>query len=139
VCNEKFMEIRLTTCHAIDRKIAIGFVILSNRVFMPTAHSSADGTVIHHDLYILRNRLQDIYVSTASFDPMTPKPPILDASVEINLDEENQWGQENIPGMKILREAIKGDLERLESVSPLVLTDIETSYVLIFSWPVVSD
>jgi len=89
----------------------------------PTAHLTAKETVIHHDLHVLRTRLQDIYVSAASFEPMTPKPPILDASeaIEINLDEENQWGQENVPGMKFLREAIKNDLERLEIVSPLIL------------------
>ena len=83
---------------------------------MSTEQSSTNGSVIHHELYILRTRLQDIYEATASFDPMAPKPPILDASVETNLDEEN-LGRECIPGMKILREAIKSDLEHLETLS----------------------
>src|ERR1700729_2687307 len=48
--------------------------------------------------------------SMASFKPLTPKPPILDTAVEINWDEENQCGQENVPGMRVLQEAIKGDV-----------------------------
>ena len=103
---------------------------------MPAAHLTADETAVHHDLHLLRNRLEDIYISTESFDPMTPKPPILDTSLEINLDEENQWGNENVPGMKILREAIKGDLERLESVS--LLYTIDNFLLLISRRPVVS-
>jgi hypothetical protein len=86
---------------------------------MPTAYSTVNETVVHHDLHVLRARLQDIHIAAASFEPLTPKPPILDTSTEINGDEENQWGQENVPGMRMLREAIKGDLERLETVSLL--------------------
>ena len=70
--------------------------------------------LVHHDLRLLRTRLQDIYLSAASFEQMTPKPPILDSSLDINSDE---GGQENVPGMRILREAIKCDLDRLEAVS----------------------
>ena len=98
---------------------------------MPTEHLTPDETVIHHDLHLLRTRLQDIYVSSASFEPMTPKPPIIDASLEINSDEEHQWVQENVPGMKILREAIKGDLERLEIVRLLPMIDDIFVHILI--------
>jgi hypothetical protein len=92
---------------------------------MPTAHLIANEPVAHHNLHLLHALLQDIYESAASFEPLTPKPPILDTSVEINWDEENQCGQENVPGMRVLREAIKGDLERLESVSPLPIIGSE--------------
>jgi hypothetical protein len=104
---------------------------------MLTAHLTSNEILIHHDLRLLRTRLQDIYLSAASFEPMTPKPPILGTSMETNSDEDNQGGQENVPGMRILREAIKSDLERLETVS--LCFGMRHVEGLIISWrPVVS-
>ena len=92
---------------------------------MPTAHLVVNEHVAHYDLHLLHALLQNIYESAASFEPLTPKPPILDTSVEIHWDEESQCGQESVPGMRVLREAIKGDLERLESVSSLPIIGSE--------------
>jgi len=92
---------------------------------MPTAHLVANEPIAHHNLHLLHALLQEIYESMASFELLTPKPPILDMSVEINWDEENQCGQENVPGMRVLQEAIKGDLECLESVSRLPIIGSE--------------
>jgi hypothetical protein len=77
-------------------------------------------------------------LSTASFEPRIPKPPILDTSVEINVDEPENQGGECVPGMRILREAIKSDLERLETVSFPPMTGMTDVKVLISLRPVVS-
>ncbi|KAF7970132.1 hypothetical protein HWV62_24962 [Athelia sp. TMB] len=68
--------------------------------------------LVHKDLYVLRDRLRNIYRSAASFEPLTPRPPIIDTSI---IDEDTQWRSDNVPGMRLLRDAIKGDLERLEA------------------------
>ena len=70
--------------------------------------------LVHKDLCVLRDQLRHIYRSAASFEPLTPRPPIIDTSTD---DEDTQWRSENVPGMRLLRDAIKGDLERLETVS----------------------
>lgn len=72
-----------------------------------------NNTQIHNNLYAIRDHLQSIYLSAASFEPLIQKPPIIDTSIE----EDSQWRSESVPGMRLLREAIKGDLERLETVS----------------------
>lgn len=76
------------------------------------------GATPHNDLHQLCARLRAIHSSAASFEPPTPRPPIIDASTDIEGDDE--WKQqENISGMRLLRDAVKGDLERLEAVSRL--------------------
>lgn len=72
----------------------------------------------HDDLHQVCSKLRAIHSSAASFEPPRPRPPIIDASTDIEGDDE--WKlQENISGMRLLRDAVKGDLERLETVSRL--------------------
>lgn len=66
----------------------------------------------HKDLRSLRDHLRSIHLAAASFEPLTPRPPIIDTSID---DEDTQWRSENVPGMRLLKEAIKGDLDRLEA------------------------
>jgi hypothetical protein len=66
---------------------------------------------------MLRIRLLKIHDSMANYQPLTPKPPILDSSVELARDR--QWlRQEYIPGLKSLMEAVRRDLDVLQKVGP---------------------
>lgn len=114
---------------------------------MHTSNSSTlDEPVFHRDLHALCIRLRKIHSesSIADFEPLAPPPPIIDASVEIDGDEDSQWSQqENIPGIRLLKESVKSDLERLEAVSLLRISNYEVNgdtwwYDLIRTWcPVV--
>ncbi|KAF8153239.1 hypothetical protein B0H34DRAFT_97427 [Crassisporium funariophilum] len=71
----------------------------------------------HIELQILKSRLQQIHNAISNFQPLTARPPILDSSYDAanETNEENQWlKQENIPGLKKLRDNIKIDLGVLE-------------------------
>jgi hypothetical protein len=71
----------------------------------------------HPDLAALRARLRHIQESIENFQPLTTKPSILDSSVDVR-DEEEPWLQpETVPGLKVLRHAVKRDLDVLEGVS----------------------
>ncbi len=71
------------------------------------------------DLQLLKSRLQQIHDSIPYFQPLTARPPILDSSFEATNEstEESQWlKQENIPGLKKLKENIGIDLVVLDKV-----------------------
>jgi len=73
----------------------------------------------HPDLQLLKSHLQDIHDSIAYFQPLIARPPILDSSFDAaeESNEENQWlKQENIPGLKKLKENTKIDLGILDKV-----------------------
>jgi hypothetical protein len=73
----------------------------------------------HHELHVLRSRIQEIHTAIVNFEPLTAKPPILDSSVDSGVDssEDCQWLQpESVPGLRTLREAVKKDLDVLEKV-----------------------
>ncbi|KAL4267490.1 DUF1308 domain-containing protein [Pleurotus pulmonarius] len=69
----------------------------------------------HPELHVLRQTLKDICSLVSQFRPMTPRPPIIDTSLDFEPTEENHWLQpEQIPGIRKLRDAIQMDLEALE-------------------------
>ncbi|KAJ3556738.1 hypothetical protein NP233_g11911 [Leucocoprinus birnbaumii] len=72
---------------------------------------------IHPELQQLRLKLQEIYAASAHFRPLSLKPPILDSSIENSTEspEESPWThQEQIPGLRQLRESIRLDLDVLD-------------------------
>ncbi|KAJ8700727.1 hypothetical protein PTI98_003725 [Pleurotus ostreatus] len=69
----------------------------------------------HPELHALRQTLKDICSLVSEFRPMTPRPPIIDTSLDFEPTEESHWLQpEQIPGIRKLRDAIQMDLEALE-------------------------
>lgn len=73
----------------------------------------------HPELRELRLKLQEIYATSAHFRPLSLKPPILDSSIEKGDEssEESPWThQEQIPGLRQLRESIRLDLDVLDKV-----------------------
>ncbi|KAJ6591083.1 hypothetical protein DFH09DRAFT_975401 [Mycena vulgaris] len=73
----------------------------------------------HPELHLLKSTLRSIHESLADFRPLAARPPILDSSSESSLNGDSandaQWlQQENIPGLKQLRDALKIDLDVLE-------------------------
>ena len=78
-------------------------------------------TTPHPELQDLRTRLTCIHEALENFKPLIARPPILDSSFDsstgVDVNEENQWlHQENIPGLKKLKENIKIDLGILDKV-----------------------
>ena len=74
----------------------------------------------HADLQLVKSHLQQIHDSISYFKPLTARPPILDSSYDSTNEsnEENQWlKQENIPGLKKLKDNIKIDLAALDKVT----------------------
>jgi len=77
------------------------------------------GNTVHPDLQSIRSHLLQIHGAISDFKPLTARPPILDSSYDSMSEnsEENQWlNQENVPGLKKLKENIKLDLGILEKV-----------------------
>lgn len=73
----------------------------------------------HPELQHIRQQLLQIHDHILNFKPLTARPPILDSSYEFTNEatEENQWlHQENIPGLKKLKESIRVDLGVLDKV-----------------------
>ncbi|KAG9226714.1 hypothetical protein CCMSSC00406_0008414 [Pleurotus cornucopiae] len=71
--------------------------------------------IAHPELHALRQTLKDICSLVSEFRPMTPRPPIIDTSLDFEPTEESHWLQpEQIPGIRKLRDAIQMDLEALE-------------------------
>ncbi|KAF8188042.1 hypothetical protein BJ912DRAFT_904113 [Pholiota molesta] len=71
----------------------------------------------HPELHAIRTLLSQIHDQIANFKPLTARPPILDSSYDFTGEAtgENQWlHQENVPGLKKLKENIKIDLGVLE-------------------------
>lgn len=64
----------------------------------------------HPELHALRSHLQHILEDMSRYAPVIFKPPILDSSY----DSAKESGQESVPGIRALRDAIKQDLEVLE-------------------------
>jgi hypothetical protein len=75
---------------------------------------------VNPQLYQLRTKLQEIFTASANFHPLSLKPPVLDSSIEsLNNDapDDSPWvHQEQIPGLKQLREHIRLDLDVLGKV-----------------------
>jgi hypothetical protein len=95
---------------------------------MSATTSNAQLLPTHHDLHILRSRIQGIHAAIVNFEPLTTKPPILDSSLDSGVDsnEDCQWLQpENVPGLRTLREAVKKDLDVLEKVLSSCFVNIE--------------
>lgn len=85
---------------------------------LPTSHVS---------LQDLRVKLQCIYQSISTYQPSTDRPPILDSSLDITGDEDGQWlQQDNVQGLKKLKDSVKIDLDLLEKVRNLFLLAIHS-------------
>ena len=85
--------------------IALGLMHMDD---LPTSH-----VALHH----LRVRLQTIHESISSYQPLTGRPPILDSSLDTAGDEDGQWlQQDNVQGLKRLKDWVKIDLDVLEKV-----------------------
>jgi hypothetical protein len=72
----------------------------------------------HPELRQLRSKLEEIYTISAHFRPLSLRPPILDSSIEgSESSEDSPWAhQEQIPGLRQLRESIRLDLDALDKV-----------------------
>ncbi|KAF9011872.1 hypothetical protein BDQ17DRAFT_1396918 [Cyathus striatus] len=76
---------------------------------------ASETVAAHPSLYALKIKLLQIYDDISNFQPPPTRPPILDSSIEIEPGEESQWiQQEDIPGLKKLKESIRVDLDLLE-------------------------
>ncbi|KAG5639725.1 hypothetical protein H0H81_000005 [Sphagnurus paluster] len=74
----------------------------------------------HPPLQHLRIRLKDIHDAISNYQPSTARPPILDSSIDVGTDEDGQWlQQDNVPGLKKLRDSVRIDLDVLEKLPPL--------------------
>lgn len=81
-------------------------------------------TEFHPELRQLRTKLQEIYAASAHLHPLSLKPPILDSSVVIANEpsEDSPWTQqEQVPGLRQLRESIRLDLDVLDKVGRAIL------------------
>ncbi|KAJ7747928.1 hypothetical protein DFH07DRAFT_830594 [Mycena maculata] len=73
---------------------------------------------VHPALHLLKSSLCKIHESLSNFRPLAVRPPILDSSTEatagLDSTDDGQWlQQENIPGLKNLRDSVKIDLDVL--------------------------
>lgn len=72
----------------------------------------------HAELYVLREKLQDILQSVSSFAPSVPRPPIIDSSFDLAGDPaENAPRQDAVKGLRALKDSVKRDLGVLDKVS----------------------
>ncbi|KAJ6604966.1 hypothetical protein B0H10DRAFT_1821281 [Mycena sp. CBHHK59/15] len=70
--------------------------------------------LVHPELHLLHEKLQNVYDALLNFRPLAGSPPILDSSVGSDPNDDGQWlRHENIPGIKKLRESIKFDIDIL--------------------------
>jgi len=78
----------------------------------------------HPELQQIRTKLSEIHDALDNFNPLVPKPPIIDSSITKADEpgEENQWLQQGIgiPGLKKLKDDINVDLGALDKVSFLI-------------------
>ncbi|KAF7366638.1 hypothetical protein MSAN_00921700 [Mycena sanguinolenta] len=77
--------------------------------------------LVHPELHCLRTTLRSIHESLSDFRPLAARPPVLDSSTEaitsssLESPDDGQWlQQENIPGLKQLKDSVKIDLDGLE-------------------------
>ncbi|KAG6808672.1 hypothetical protein H0H92_003283 [Tricholoma furcatifolium] len=76
---------------------------------------SDDLPTSHVALQDLRTRLKKIYEAISNYQPSTERLPMLDSSLDTSGDEDGQWlQQDNIHGLKKLKESVKVDLDALE-------------------------
>ncbi|KAJ7130193.1 hypothetical protein C8R44DRAFT_978347, partial [Mycena epipterygia] len=73
----------------------------------------------HPDLHVLKSSLRSIHESLSNFRPLAVRPPIIDSSTDaaagLDSTDDGQWlQQENVPGLKQLRDSVKIDLDVLE-------------------------
>ncbi|KAJ6481653.1 hypothetical protein C8R45DRAFT_308403 [Mycena sanguinolenta] len=80
-----------------------------------------DPQAVHTELHCLRATLRSIHESLSDFRPLAARPPVLDSSTEaitlssLESPDDGQWlQQENIPGLKQLKDSVKIDLDGLE-------------------------
>ena len=75
----------------------------------------------HPELQDLRQRLRDIHAAMATFGSaqLAARPPILDLSMDLSGDasEEFHSHQDAVQGLRVLRDAVRRDLDVLEKVS----------------------
>ncbi|OBZ76717.1 hypothetical protein A0H81_03223 [Grifola frondosa] len=71
---------------------------------------------IHPELQTLRTQLRDIYGAMSSYEPSIAKPPILDSSIDLSGDvnEDAHNRQESVQGLRALRDSVRRDLDVLE-------------------------
>ncbi|KAJ6588419.1 hypothetical protein B0H19DRAFT_1367033 [Mycena capillaripes] len=74
---------------------------------------------VHPELHPLKSLLRSIHESLSNFRPLAARPPILDSSTEaitgLDATDDGQWlQQENIPGLKQLRDSVRIDLDVLD-------------------------
>lgn len=79
----------------------------------------------HTELRDVQRRLQRIYEGISNFQLPPVLYPILDSSLEAQTaeanDEGNHWSQQDhIPGLKMLKESLKIDLDGLQKVISLL-------------------
>ncbi|KAH7925327.1 hypothetical protein BV22DRAFT_1046828 [Leucogyrophana mollusca] len=79
------------------------------------SRSASGGSNAHPELRMLYFRLQSVQRAMDLYEPMLPRPPIIDASVEGSTrDEENAGSRDSIPGLRFLREEVRRELEVLK-------------------------
>lgn len=84
----------------------------------------------HSELHLLHKKLQDVFDALLNFRPLAGTPPILDSSVDADPNDDGQWlKQDNIPGIKKLRESIKFDIDLLQKACPLNLWFLRLAHV----------
>jgi hypothetical protein len=94
-------------------------------------------SIVHPELHPLKSILRSIYESLSNFRPLAARPPILDSSTDaitgsLDSTDDGQWlQQENIPGLKQLRDSVKIDLDVLERVGLRIQADHFVSHLLI--------
>ncbi|GLB39845.1 putative protein of unknown function (DUF1308) [Lyophyllum shimeji] len=91
-------------------------------------HNSTLDAGPHPALQQLRARLQTIYEAISNYQPLTARPPILDSSLDVGTEasDDGQWlQQENVQGLKKLKDSVKIDLDVLQKF----LSDPQSAYL----------
>jgi hypothetical protein len=71
----------------------------------------------HPELWDIRRRLERIHDTLCSFSLPEIQHPILDSSVDLTGNDKDQWTQQQeISGLRKLRETVKVDLNVLQKV-----------------------
>lgn len=68
----------------------------------------------HPELQVQRQKLRSILQTIPSFGSGVVKPPVIDASLDSREEKPNQ---DTIPGLRMLRDAVRRDLDVLDKVS----------------------
>ena len=85
----------------------------------------------HPELQDLRERLRDVHAAMATFGSaqLAAKPPILDLSMDLGGDsnEEFHTHQDAVQGLRVLRDAVRRDLDVVEKVSSFLRSRVQMS------------